>query len=82
MPYIPKRPKRGKDPSYTLGVCPQCLGDLDYRTANGEGHHVCMQCGARRDLTAAVVRPAEAPYAQETAAAAIAPDAFLNRAPS
>ena len=82
MPYVPKRARKAKDISSALGVCPQCLGDLEYRTSNGEGHHVCMQCGARRDLTAAVVRPAEAPYAQEASAAAIAPDALLNRAPS
>jgi hypothetical protein len=80
MPYVPRRAKEAKDSS-ALGICSQCLGDLEYRTANSEGHYVCMQCGVRSDLSAAVVRPAEAPYAQETAAA-IVPDALLDRAPS
>lgn len=80
MPYIPERATTGKDASHTLGACPQCLGDLEYRTAGGKGHYVCMQCGVRRQLTAAA-RPAEAPYAQETAAA-ITPDVLLNRVPS
>ncbi len=82
MPYIPKRATKGKDISRTPGACSQCLGDLEYRTAGGEGHYVCMQCGVRRELAAAVVRPADAPYAQQTAVPAIVPDALLNRAPS
>lgn len=82
MPYIPERATTGKDASHTPGACSQCLGDLEYRTADGEGHHVCMQCGVRRQLTAAVVRPAEAPYAQETAASALAPDVLLNKVSS
>ena len=78
MPYIPERATKGKDASHTLGACSQCLGDLEYRTADDEGHYVCMQCGVRRQLAAAVVRPAEAPYPEQT----VAPDVLLNRVSS
>ena len=78
MPYVPERATRGRDAPHTLGACPQCLGDLEYRTTDGEGHYVCMQCGVRRQLAATVVRPAEAPYAEQT----VAPDVLLNRVSS
>jgi ribosomal protein L40E len=82
MPYVSKRARKAKEMSSALKICSQCLGDLEYRTTGGEGHYVCMECGVRSGSAAAVVRPADAPYAQESAAGAIVPDALLNRAPS
>ena len=79
MPYVPKRARQGRDISSTLGVCSQCLGDLEYRTAGADGHYVCLQCGVRNELVAAA-RPAATPYDQE--AMIIEPNVLLDRVSS
>jgi len=78
MPYVPKRARQGRDISYALRICWQCLGDLEYRIAGGDGHYVCLQCGVRSELSAA--RPAAAPYDQE--AMIIEPNVLLDRVSS
>jgi len=76
MPYVPRRARKGKDISSTLGVCSQCLGDLEYRTAGGDGHYVCLQCGVRNELAVAA-RPAAALYDQD--AMMIEPNVLMDR---
>lgn len=79
MPYVPKRARRGRDIASALRICWQCLGDLEYRTAGGDGHYVCLQFGVRNELAAAP-RPAATPYSQE--AMIIEPNVLLDRVSS
>ena len=49
MRYFPQRARKTLDLATLLKVCPQCLGDLVFRSDfSGEYYH-CLQCNVRTE---------------------------------
>ncbi len=50
MGYFPRRAPRKMDLSISLKVCPNCLGDLVFRSDFTGDYYSCLQCNERADL--------------------------------
>lgn len=80
MPKVSKRAIERTDISSTLKVCPFCLGDVEFRGADGSDHYVCLQCGARDNPHDRAARQVHAPRSFRTSRY-LTTDALLNRVP-
>ncbi len=49
MSYFPQRARKKLDLALLLKVCPQCLGDLVFRSDFSGEYYRCLQCNARTE---------------------------------
>ncbi len=49
MRYFPPRARRSPDLATLLRVCPQCLGDLVFRSDFSGDYYRCLQCNTRTE---------------------------------
>ncbi len=61
MRYVPQRARRSLDLATLLKVCPQCLGDLVFRSDFSGDYYRCLQCNARTEPTNRIGRLADLP---------------------
>ena len=73
MSYFPQRTRKKLDLALLLKVCPQCLGDLVFRSDFSGEYYRCLQCNARTEPSSRIGRLADLP-----AAAAFHGDSFAG----
>ena len=59
MRYFPQRARRSPDLATLLRVCPQCLGDLVFRSDFSGDYYRCLQCNTRTEPRSRIGRLAD-----------------------
>jgi acetyl-CoA carboxylase beta subunit len=59
MTYFPQRARRRLDLASLFKVCPQCLGDLVFRSDFSGDYYCCLQCNVRTEPRNRIGRIAE-----------------------
>lgn len=68
MRYFPQLARRKLDISLLLKVCPQCLGDLEFRSDFAGDYYRCLQCNERMEPRSEIGRLAMLPRSRTTLA--------------
>lgn len=65
MADFPQRARRTLDLASLLKVCPQCLGDLEFRADLLGDYYRCLQCNARMEPRSRIGRLPSLPKAPD-----------------
>lgn len=80
MRYFPQRARRRLDLASLFKVCPQCLGDLVFRSDFTGDYYCCLQCKVRTEPRNRIGRIAETPHPlSDTLVPSDVPDPSVDR---